>query len=194
MSLRAWREGAYGQSNSSLPCSYVQEADKDRKTLRVGGNKRVSAPGPPTSEQVGEVTSRTAIMIPIRLQPEPDHIEPSGLWPSACRRTRPPSVLALRLRVSAFRPQRRTSRFRFTDLVVGHVVAGHHYVPPRQPKIGRPLFYLRSTRRHSRRPRYGAAQKLTALSAQTSGDDRMMKKPIGTVEVATRIPHPPGTG
>ena len=192
MSLRAWREGAYGQSNSSLPCSHVRKAKpKDSSRRRQQARQRA---GPTTSEQVGEVTSRTAIMIPIRLQPEPDHIEPSGLWPSACRRTRPPSVLALRLRVSAFRPQRRTSRFRFTDLVVGHVVAGHHYVPPRQPKICRPLFYLRSTRRHSRRPRYGAAQKLTALSAQTSGDDRMMKKPIGTVEVATRIPHPPGTG
>ena len=103
---------------------------------------RACAPGPTTSEQVGEARpSRTAIMIPIRLQPQPDHIEPSGPWPSTCRRTRPTSILAFGSGSRAFRPQRRTSRFRFTDLVVGHVVAGH-LRPPRQTKICRPLFSL----------------------------------------------------
>ena len=137
---------------------------------------RACAPGPTTSEQVGEARpSRTAIMIPIRLQPEPDHIEPSGPWPSACRRTRPTSILAFGSGSRAFRPQRRTSRFRFTDLVVGHVVAG----PAKSStttQILSPFVLLRSTRRHSRRSRYGAAPKLSALSAQTSGDVRSSER------------------
>lgn len=45
----------------------VEEADNDRRTSSRRRHMRACASGPTTSEQVGEVTSRTAIMISIRL-------------------------------------------------------------------------------------------------------------------------------
>lgn len=77
---------------------------------------RASASGLTTSEQVGEVTSRIAIMTPL------DNIETFGRRAPTCRRTRPTSVLALRLKVPALRLPGEPPN-RLADLVV----AGHHH-------------------------------------------------------------------
>lgn len=85
---------------------------------------------------------------------------------------RPTSILAFG---SGSRPTGSAAIFRslVTDLVALGVAAGPT-MSPRKPKICRPAFTLEARGDILPDPRYGAAPKLSALSAQTSGDDRIV--------------------
>lgn len=123
---------------------------------------------------------------PIRLQPRHDINEPSGPRPSTCRWTRPTSILAFGSGSRAFRPQRRISQIR-SPISSSSGSSPVTTTSPTATQNLSPFLHLRSTRRHYHRPRYGAAPKLSALSAQTSGDDRMSELPNGYVPIAHAV-------
>jgi len=93
LSSRAWREGAYGQSNSSLPCSHVQQADLPGETSSPRRHS-ASARRADDSEQAGEATEPDCHHDPDQAPASPTSTRrpPFGRPPAA--RTRTTSILA----------------------------------------------------------------------------------------------------